>query len=254
MALNAWIVDRAGALAAILAAVGGIIIWRAVARPLNEITKVTEAGRGGSARGSSFPFGERHDEVGALARSITVFQQAMRRNDASSTVPLPETAEGASRARSRWRRKSSGSATRWSRRWASWARIADGCAGRGRQSGDRGRPGLRRRPPVPPATASEASGNVRDIASAAEELTASVSRRSIARWRSPTHRRACGQRSRADQGASQGPRRGRTRIGDGGPADHRDRGADQSAGSQRDHRGGARRRCRPRLRGGGAMR
>jgi methyl-accepting chemotaxis protein len=67
------------ALAALaLAAVGVIVIWRAVTRPLAEITRATEAVAGGAD--VAVPHADRHDEVGALARSIGVFQQAMRRN------------------------------------------------------------------------------------------------------------------------------------------------------------------------------
>ena len=67
------------ALAALaLASVGVIVIWRAVTRPLAEITRVTEAVAGGAD--VTVPHAGRHDEVGALARSIGVFQEAMRRN------------------------------------------------------------------------------------------------------------------------------------------------------------------------------
>jgi methyl-accepting chemotaxis protein len=67
------------ALAALaLAAVGVIVIGRVVTRPLAEITRVTEAVAGGAD--VAVPHAGRHDEVGALARSIGVFQDAMRRN------------------------------------------------------------------------------------------------------------------------------------------------------------------------------
>ena len=74
------------ALAALaLAAVGVLVIWRAVTRPLAEITRVTEAVAGGAD--VTVPHTGRHDEVGALARSIAVFQDAMRRNaELNSTI------------------------------------------------------------------------------------------------------------------------------------------------------------------------
>jgi methyl-accepting chemotaxis protein len=77
-----------------LASVGVLIIWRSVTRPLGEITRVTEAVAGGAA-GIAIPYGHRQDEIGALARSIGIFQDAMRRN-----VELGETvrADGAARA------------------------------------------------------------------------------------------------------------------------------------------------------------
>jgi methyl-accepting chemotaxis protein len=65
--------------ALVLAAVGVVIIWRSVTRPLAHITRVTEQVAGGTT-GIAIPNAERQDEVGALARSIVIFQQAMERN------------------------------------------------------------------------------------------------------------------------------------------------------------------------------
>ena len=65
--------------ALVLAAVGVVIIWRSVTRPLADITRVTGAVAGG-ATGVAIPNADRRDEVGALARSIVIFQQAMERN------------------------------------------------------------------------------------------------------------------------------------------------------------------------------
>ena len=56
-----------------------LIVGRSIAR-LREITRVTETVAGGAA-GVAIPYVGRHDEIGALARSIGVFQQAMRRNE-----------------------------------------------------------------------------------------------------------------------------------------------------------------------------
>jgi methyl-accepting chemotaxis protein len=61
-----------------LAIAGMVIVGRAVTRPLAEITRVTEAVAGGAV--VVIPHVARQDEVGALARSIGVFQEAMRRN------------------------------------------------------------------------------------------------------------------------------------------------------------------------------
>ena len=69
----------------LLAAAGAFIIRRNVARPLAEITRVTEAVAAGTA--TAIPYGARRDEIGALARSIAVFQDAMRHNkELSDTV------------------------------------------------------------------------------------------------------------------------------------------------------------------------
>jgi len=56
------------------------VIWRAIARPLSEITRTTERVAAGDA-GLTVPHVDRHDEVGALARAIEIFQGAMRRNE-----------------------------------------------------------------------------------------------------------------------------------------------------------------------------
>ena len=48
--------------------------------PLAAVTRVTEAVAGGDAT-LAVPLRDRRDEIGALARSIAVFQDAMRRND-----------------------------------------------------------------------------------------------------------------------------------------------------------------------------
>src|ERR1043166_9370221 len=74
--------------AMMLVAFGIATIWRAVARPLAQIARVTEAVAAGTA--VDIPFGDRHDEVGALARSIEVFQQAMRRNDELTRTIIDE--------------------------------------------------------------------------------------------------------------------------------------------------------------------
>jgi len=63
----------------VLAIFGALAIYRLVARPLADVTRVTEAVAGGDAV-LVVPYSDRHDEIGALARSISVFQDAMRRN------------------------------------------------------------------------------------------------------------------------------------------------------------------------------
>ena len=92
--------------AVLLAALGAFIIWRAVARPLARITRITEAVAAGDAE-ATVPYRERGDEVGALARSIAVFQDAMRQNeelsrtvvdDAQARAPPPGADVGRDRA------------------------------------------------------------------------------------------------------------------------------------------------------------
>src|SRR5262245_34432295 len=77
--LTIWTLTALAFAAVALATIGVLIIWRAVTRPLGEITRVTEAVADGAAH-VTVPHGHRGDEIGALARSIAVFQDAMRRN------------------------------------------------------------------------------------------------------------------------------------------------------------------------------
>jgi methyl-accepting chemotaxis protein len=79
VARTAWLLGVMSMVCVLLALIGIAIIWRAVARPLRNIAHVTEQVAGG-ATGIVIPHAQRHDEVGALARSIVVFQQAMERN------------------------------------------------------------------------------------------------------------------------------------------------------------------------------
>ena len=57
-----------------------VIMWRAVVRPLARITRITELVAASNAQ-HEVPYGDRGDEIGALARSIAVFQDTMRRNE-----------------------------------------------------------------------------------------------------------------------------------------------------------------------------
>jgi len=75
---TAWLMTALGVLAILLATVGALILRRAVVRPLAEITRVTEQVAEGGA--VAVPYGSRRDEIGALSRSINVFQAAMNHN------------------------------------------------------------------------------------------------------------------------------------------------------------------------------
>jgi methyl-accepting chemotaxis protein len=81
IAMTAWVLSILAGIAVLLAGTGAIIIWRAVVRPLAEIARVTEVVAKGTLA-VAIPFGNRGDEIGALARSITVFEHAMRENEA----------------------------------------------------------------------------------------------------------------------------------------------------------------------------
>lgn len=79
LANTLWTMSALGLVAVLLVVVGIVLIWRAVTRPLAEITAATEKVAGGDSE-AIVPHVGRADEVGALARSIEIFQQAMRRN------------------------------------------------------------------------------------------------------------------------------------------------------------------------------
>jgi methyl-accepting chemotaxis protein len=168
---SAWLMTLLGVLAVVLAAAGIYTIRRSVAQPLTHIARLTERVAAGQLQ-QSIPYVSRRDEVGALARSIEVFQDTMRRNE---TLGRTVHEEGEDRARrqevmaaeiarfgaeiettlaelltiSNRMRSASGALT------TAADNAAERTAGAAAASGD-------------------ASANVRDIASAADELAMSV--------------------------------------------------------------------------------
>lgn len=76
----AWILTALATLLFALAAIGTIIVWRSCIRPLAAITRVTEKVADGQLD-VAIPYRGRGDEIGALATSIAVFQAAMRHNE-----------------------------------------------------------------------------------------------------------------------------------------------------------------------------
>ncbi|HXW26794.1 MAG TPA: methyl-accepting chemotaxis protein, partial [Xanthobacteraceae bacterium] len=166
---SATLTALAGA-AVMLAAVGIVIIWRAVARPLAEITRVTAAVAAGTA--VSIPFGERHDEVGGLARSIGVFQEAMRRNDELTRTIVDE-----AQIRAKRQDELAAEIDRFGddveATVAELGRIAERMVDASSQLATAADQASSRTDSATTASG-EASSNVHDIASAAEELSASV--------------------------------------------------------------------------------
>jgi len=171
IAASAWLMSLLASLAVLLAAAGAYLIWRAVARPLARITRITETIAAGNNQ-IVVPFRDRGDEVGALARSIAVFQDAMRKNAELSRTVIDD-----AQARAQRQESMSTEIARFgadieatlaelavisnqmlsaSSELATAAdKASDRTAGAAAASGD-------------------ASANVRDIASAADELAASV--------------------------------------------------------------------------------
>jgi methyl-accepting chemotaxis protein len=75
----AFLLTCLGGLALVLVGVGVFIIARMVARPLSVITSTIKQVAEGT-EGIEVPHTERQDEIGALARAIRIFQEAMDRN------------------------------------------------------------------------------------------------------------------------------------------------------------------------------
>ncbi|MGZ5872360.1 MAG: methyl-accepting chemotaxis protein [Bradyrhizobium sp.] len=75
----AFLLTCLGGLALVLVGVGVFIIARSVARPLSAITSTIKRVAEG-AEGVEVPHTDREDEIGALARAIQIFQEAMDRN------------------------------------------------------------------------------------------------------------------------------------------------------------------------------
>jgi methyl-accepting chemotaxis protein len=95
---TAWYVTALAAAAFVLVGLGVLMIWRAIARPLSAITATTERVAGGDFD-LAVPHSTRQDEIGALARAIEVFKQAMRRNQELNRKVVDEAAERDARAR-----------------------------------------------------------------------------------------------------------------------------------------------------------
>jgi methyl-accepting chemotaxis protein len=154
-----------------LAGFGAVIIARAVARPLAAITKVTEAVASGTAD-VVVPYAHRNDEIGALARSVGVFRDAVRRNRELNHAVAQE---GETRARREEQMASE--IGRFSAEVeatvAELARITGQMKTASTQLAEMADRASAQTEGAA-ASSAEASSNVRDIASAAEELSASV--------------------------------------------------------------------------------
>src|SRR5262249_23141160 len=77
--MMAFVLTCLGALALAVVAIGVLIIARSIARPLSVITDTIKRVADG-AEGVEVPHANRGDEIGALARAIKIFQEAMERN------------------------------------------------------------------------------------------------------------------------------------------------------------------------------
>jgi len=94
----AYVLTGLGALAIIVVIIGVLIISRSVARPLSVITDTIKRVADG-AEGVVVPHADRGDEIGALARAIKIFQEAMDRNRNLNSRVLEDSKAREDRAR-----------------------------------------------------------------------------------------------------------------------------------------------------------
>jgi methyl-accepting chemotaxis protein len=161
-----------GAAALMLAMFGALVIQRSIARPLAAVTRVTEAVAGGDAA-LAVPFRDRPDEIGALARSIAVFQDAMRRNVELNKTVLAE-AEAKVQRQEQIAAETARFGTHIEASLSELDRLFEHMLSASAQLADAA--DLASAKTGGAATAAgEASANVRDIAAAAEELAVAVS-------------------------------------------------------------------------------
>jgi methyl-accepting chemotaxis protein len=167
----AFLLTFLGGLALVLVVVGVLIIARSVARPLSAITttikRVAEGGEG-----VEVPHTDRTDEIGALARAIQIFQEAMDRNRNLSSQALLDSKAREERARQieasveAFRTAIGGvlgavndNASAMRETAQSIAQVASNASGRATAAAQ---------------ATEQASSNVFAVASAAEELSASI--------------------------------------------------------------------------------
>ena len=94
----AFVLTCLGGLALVVVVVGVLIIARSIARPLSAITDTIKRVAEG-AEGVEVPHIGRADEIGALARAIQIFQQAMDRNRNLNSQVLQDSQARDQRAR-----------------------------------------------------------------------------------------------------------------------------------------------------------
>jgi len=158
-------------LAVALAIAGTAIIARSVVRPITAITSITQAVASGNAS-IAIPFSDGSDEIGALARSISVFQNAMRTNEDLNRTVLND-ANLRARRQEQMSNEISNFSAEVEATLAELGRISDEMLSASTQLAAAADNATSKTSRAEGASA-EASSNVRDIASAADELSASV--------------------------------------------------------------------------------
>jgi methyl-accepting chemotaxis protein len=169
-ARTAWLMTALGTAALLLVMIGVFTIWRAVVRPLAEITRTTEAVA--DKKNVEIPYRGRRDEIGKLASSVAVFQAAMRHNDELNKTVLDDAASRARRQDevgaeiARFSLEAEAMLAQLTTLSEAVRKSAQDLAGAIDVTSDRTTRAI--------SASGEANSNVRDIASAADELAASV--------------------------------------------------------------------------------
>jgi methyl-accepting chemotaxis protein len=96
--IMALVLTCLGILALVVVVIGVLVIARSIARPLSVITATIKQVADG-AEGVEVPHTDRADEIGALARAINVFQQAMERNRSLNSQVVQDSTARDQRAR-----------------------------------------------------------------------------------------------------------------------------------------------------------
>ena len=170
IATTAWWMFVLGSLAVVLAGAGAFIIGQAVTRPLRHITRITETVAEGA--NVTVPYGARQDEVGALARSIAVFQRTMHANKDLNRKVTAE-AEARTRRQEHVSAEIQNFTAEVETSIAELGKICEQMLAASRQLSTAADHASQRTTGATSAS-NEASSNIRDIASAADELAASV--------------------------------------------------------------------------------
>ncbi len=169
---NAMEMTAFGAAALLLAIIGALIIHRSVARPLAAVTRVTEAVAAGAAV-QRVPYIDRGDEIGALARSISVFQDAMHRNAELNKTVLSD-AEARTRRQEQISAEIGRFGTEIEASLSELGRLFKQMLSASSQLTEVADLATTKTEGAAQAS-NEAFANVRDVASAADELAASIS-------------------------------------------------------------------------------
>jgi methyl-accepting chemotaxis protein len=167
----AFVLTCVGGLALVLVGLGVIIIYRSIARPLSQITTTIKRVAEG-AENVEVPHIDRADEIGALARAIQIFKEAMDHNRNLNSQVLSE-----SKAREARTRQIETSVEEFRGAIGAVLRAVTDNASNMRntaQSITRVTSEAQGRAVTAAGATEQASSNVSAVASAAEELSASV--------------------------------------------------------------------------------